>query len=284
MVRFLTCPNRLSFCLNCYNLIDVAAGLIVLILRSVYTSSLVEADSKGEFTVTTLICAVPVLRLLKLLRRFETFHLIMRAFRMAMEVLPLLLYILTVIVMIFASLIYVVEPRSNVDSLPKALWLTIVTVGTIGYGDVVPESPLGSMMVSVLIIVSALYMAVPFGIVGNAFSTVWEDRDRLLLMHRTRSRILDRGFKAHDIPTVFCSFDTDGDGQLTLPEFLSMMDKLQIELGGDRLVQLFSTFDVDDSGSIDDREFVRTLFPKAYAEIYCQDLPRSEEDTSKEDH
>jgi len=270
VVRFMTCPNRLSFCCSLFNVIDIAAGLLVLVLRSVYTSSLVEAESRGKFVVSTLICAVPILRLLKLLRRFETFHLILKAFRMAMEALPVLLYILAVIVTVFAVMLFTVEPRDNIDTLPRALWLTIVTVGTIGYGDIVPVSPLGGVVAAILIIVSALYMAIPIGIVGSAFSTVWEDRDRLLLVYRARMRFLESGYKAEDIPAMFYNFDTDGDGELTLQEFVSMMSELQVGLEGDRLVQLFSTFDVDSSGTIDDKEFVRTLFPKAFAEIYGQ--------------
>lgn len=268
VMRLYTCPNRLVFCLSFYNLVDISAIFLVIFVRSFSNFSLVEADSEGRASLTIMICALPVLRLLKLLRRFETFHLILKAFRLASEALPVLLFILAVLVLVFASMIYIVEPRNNIESLPMALWLTIVTVGTIGYGDIVPKSTAGSVVVSILVIVSALYMAIPIGIVGKAFATVWDDRDRLLLMYRTRSRFLSSGYKASDVPAMFFSFDTDGDGQLSLDEFLAMMTQLQIEISGARLVELFQTFDGDGSGAIDDHEFVRTLFPSAYAEIY----------------
>jgi len=209
-----------------------------------------------------------VIRLLKLLRRFETFHLILRAFCLALDAFPVLCFILALLVLTFSSIIYIVEPIENIDGLPKALWLTIVTVGTIGYGDVVPVSTWGNIVVSTLIIISALYMAIPIGIVGKAFATVWDDRDRLLLHYRVRARFLSSGYQASDVPAMFFSFDTDGDGKLTLPEFQSMMEQVQIDLGGARLVELFASFDNDGNGTIEDSEFVKNLFPDAFAEIY----------------
>jgi len=268
VVRFLTCPNRVAFCFNGCNLVDIAVGMLVLGLRCFSASNFAQEDSNGHSVLLLLMCAVPVMRLLKLLRRFEDFHLILKAFRQASEALPVLLFILSVIVLVFASLIYVLEPRSNIESLPKALWLTVVTVGTVGYGDVVPVSAGGHLVTAALIFVSALYMAIPVGIVGKAFSDVWHDRKKLLMIYRTRNRFLERGYKAQDIPAMFCRFDEDGSGQLDLPEFIAMMHLMQVTLGTDRLVELFRSLDSDGSGGIDDAEFVRTLFPSSHAQIY----------------
>eukprot|EP00448_Togula_jolla_P026748 CAMPEP_0170647120 /NCGR_PEP_ID=MMETSP0224-20130122/44018_1 /TAXON_ID=285029 /ORGANISM="Togula jolla, Strain CCCM 725" /LENGTH=95 /DNA_ID=CAMNT_0010978531 /DNA_START=100 /DNA_END=384 /DNA_ORIENTATION=- len=93
---------------------------------------------------------------------------------------------------------------------------------TVGYGDVSPETTWGYFLVSALIISSALYMAIPLGIVGNAFSKVWEDKDRLLLMQRTRGRILQGGYSAQDIPELFQLFSKN-EGHLTLNMFRKMI-------------------------------------------------------------
>lgn len=275
VIRFATCPNRISFCLSGYTLLDVAAGMLALLVRNLSHATLFEAEVARNPVLMGMICGLPVLRLLKLLRRFDTFHLILKACYLAFEALPVLLYILAILVLVFASVIFIVEPRHNVGSMASALWLTIVTVGTIGYGDITPYSTAGHLVVSLLVVVSALYMAIPIGIVGKAFSTVWDDRYRLLLMHRTRNRFLSSGYKAKDVPAMFFSFDMDNDGQLNLAEFLAMMSQLQVEISPARMLELFETFDNDDSGTIDDHEFVRTLFPDAFATIYGS--PQEEE-------
>eukprot|EP00972_Heterocapsa_arctica_P029763 4384275-Heterocapsa_arctica.AAC.1 len=60
----------------------------------------------------------------------------------------------------FASLIYLVEPRDNIDTLPRALWLTLVTMSTVGYGDFYPWTSAGYCVVTTLIGCSTLYMAI----------------------------------------------------------------------------------------------------------------------------
>mmetsp|Transcript_119027 Transcript_119027/g.188514 ORF Transcript_119027/g.188514 Transcript_119027/m.188514 type:complete len:152 (-) Transcript_119027:32-487(-) len=149
-----------------------------------------------------------------------------------------------------------------------------MTMTTVGYGDATPVSEPGQVIACVLSISSALYMAIPLGIVGNAFSHVWEDRDRLLLMSRTRDCLMQVGYTATSIPQLFLMYDSDKDGQLTLAEFRSMLQEMQIGIGEDRIFKLFQTFDADGSGAVDDREFVRELFPKNFAEIY--DTPETD--------
>merc|ERR1712113_1040361 len=121
----------------------------------------------------------------------------------------------------------------------------------------VPQSALGYIIVSILIYTCSCYMAMPIGIVGQAFSDVWTDRDRLILMSRTRERLKENGYTATEIPQLFFLFDMDRDGQLSLDEFQQMMTEMKVGLGADRLVKLFKTFDTDESGGIDDQEFVK---------------------------
>merc|ERR1740117_1623223 len=105
-----------------------------------------------------------------------------------------------VILLFFSSLLFIIEPRGNLESMPSAMWLTIVTMSTVGYGDATPSTTAGHLVTGLLIVLSALYMAIPLGIVGNAFNKVWEDRDQLLLVQR--------GYKAKDMPTFFAVYAT----------------------------------------------------------------------------
>lgn len=166
----------------------------------------------------------------------------------------------------FSTLIYMVEPRDNIQSIPDALWFTIITMTTVGYGEVTPTTPQGKIITLVLVVASALYMAVPIGIVGSAFDQVWKDKDKLLIVNHVRERLHVLGIGAHDIPYLFGRFG--GMGVMTLEDFQLMMAQMHLSIPDEKQLELFGSFDTDGSGEIGPKEFVRGFFPKAYAQIY----------------
>jgi len=190
-VRCLVSPDRWEFCTNTYNMFDII-GIVPLVMRIclwvIVGLRLPEEEDGGwlVFLRSFLLLIVPTMRLLKTLRWFEKFHLVVCAFEACLEALPILLWPLVLITLVFSSLIYSVEPEDNITSLPKAMWLTVVTMTTVGYGDVTPNTSAGSIIVGILVICSVLYMAMPLGIIGHAFTEIWQERDRILLMKRTR--------------------------------------------------------------------------------------------------
>merc|ERR1719491_432360 len=103
-------------------------------------------------------------------------------------------------------------------------WMTIVTMSTVGYGDVVPQTRPGRIVTSVMVIVSLLYMAVPLGLIGHAFTEVWADRHRILLVQRARDCLAQFGYTADSLMGLFRHFDTDGSGEIDLSEFSTMIE------------------------------------------------------------
>jgi len=274
LLRLVCCPSLSVFFLSVYNWIDVAAA-VPLAVRIAIGFVLPEGEVQ---TVPhgILLCYVPVVRLLKTLRRFEKFHLLLKAFELAAEALPVLLFILSGIALVFSVLIYLVEPRDNIKSLPHSFWLSLVTMTTVGYGDVTPLTGAGSCITAVLVVVTVLYMAIPLGIIGNAFTDTWKDRDRILLMQRTRERLRQWGYTAHDIPVLFRVSDSNEDGELDIAEFRKLLMRMQVGFSEERILKLFQSFDNDGNGTVDDEEFVRALFPEAYHEIYGHEDSPSE--------
>jgi len=90
------------------------------------------------------------------------------------------LVILAGAVLVFASLLYAIEHDVQPDkfgTIPQAMWWAIVTLGTVGYGDVVPVTALGKL-VSVFAIVGGLTMiALPVAIISTAFADEVRRRD-----------------------------------------------------------------------------------------------------------
>eukprot|EP00929_Paragymnodinium_shiwhaense_P069129 TRINITY_DN34869_c0_g1_i1.p1 TRINITY_DN34869_c0_g1~~TRINITY_DN34869_c0_g1_i1.p1 ORF type:complete len:681 (-),score=191.58 TRINITY_DN34869_c0_g1_i1:207-2249(-) len=289
-LRWIVGHTWCAFFNDVHNMIDLMAGL-ALVVRLVAYGFMEEPENDATFTLS-FQCFVPIFRLLKMLRRFEKFNLLISAFTIAFEALPVMLYTLLAIMLIFSSIIFIVEPRDNIESLSHSMWLTLVTMTTVGYGDVTPQEPSGKVVVAALVVVSALYMAIPLGIVGSAFSNVWEDRDRLLLVQRTRQRLLQRGYKAKDIPTFFQVYATSmemdpyGDPDavfLDIADFRRMINEMRIGLSEERIVQLFQLFDDDGSGTVEPEEFVRVLFPRAHYDIYtARDIDDEEREREAE--
>ncbi|MDP1908977.1 MAG: ion transporter, partial [Hyphomicrobium sp.] len=82
--------------------------------------------------------------------------------------------------LVLAALMHLAEGHVQPDKLgtiPDAMWWAIVTLGTIGYGDVVPVTMLGKLIATVAIFVGVILIALPVGIIATAFSEQIHRRD-----------------------------------------------------------------------------------------------------------
>src|SRR5262249_26290325 len=88
-----------------------------------------------------------------------------------------------------ASVMHVIEGHAQPDkfgTIPDAMWWAIVTLGTIGYGDVVPVTVPGRIVASVTIFVGFIMVALPIGIVATAFADEIHRRDFVVKPARAR--------------------------------------------------------------------------------------------------
>merc|ERR1719454_385251 len=123
------------------------------------------------------------------MRRFQQINLLLGAFAVALEAMPVLMFILAFITLLASTGMYLVEPRDNIESLPRAVYFTLVTITSLGYGDYTPSTLSGTIITCLLTVLSSLYMALPLGIIGHAFTSVWEDRHNIILMEKTRTAL-----------------------------------------------------------------------------------------------
>jgi voltage-gated potassium channel len=82
--------------------------------------------------------------------------------------------------LVLASMMHLAEANAQPDKLgtiPDAMWWAIVTIGTIGYGDVVPITPLGKIIATIGIFTGVVFLALPVGIIATAFSEQIHRRD-----------------------------------------------------------------------------------------------------------
>ena len=115
-----------------------------------------------------------IIRILRLLRIFRIFKLaeymeeaevLMSALRSSWHKILVFLYVVLTLAIIFGSLLYVVEgSAAGFTSIPKSVYWAIVTLTTVGYGDIAPQTPLGQIIASSIMIMGYGILAVPTGI------------------------------------------------------------------------------------------------------------------------
>lgn len=115
-----------------------------------------------------------IIRTLRLLRIFRIFKLaeyveeaetLMTALKNSSQKILVFLYTVLTLSIIFGSLLYVVEgSASGFTSIPKSVYWAIVTLTTVGYGDIAPQTPLGQIIAATIMIMGYGIIAVPTGI------------------------------------------------------------------------------------------------------------------------
>ena len=150
----------------------------------------------------------------------------------------------------------------NFPDIPRAMWFMFVTVTTVGYGDVTPDTWQGKLFGAFVILCGVIFLAMPITSVGNHFSRVWDERQMFLLTSGMRQQLMKQGISPDDVTSAFEQVDMDGDGNIDSKEFSSFVqDELQLKVTRGEMHELWKHLDIDGMGSIDFKEFTATLFP-----------------------
>jgi voltage-gated potassium channel len=109
-----------------------------------------------------------VFRILKLNRFIGESESLMRALKASRHKISVFLMAVFTLVIILGTAMYLIEYNqgSGFDSIPHAVYWAIVTLTTVGYGDIAPITPLGQFVASIIMILGYGIIAVPTGIVG----------------------------------------------------------------------------------------------------------------------
>ncbi|MFB9862705.1 ion transporter [Rufibacter immobilis] len=107
-----------------------------------------------------------VFRILKLTSYIENAQLITSALKASAHKITVFIMAVLSLVLIIGSVIYVVEGEENgFTSIPQSIYWAVVTITTVGYGDITPRTPLGQVISSLVMLMGYAIIAVPTGIV-----------------------------------------------------------------------------------------------------------------------
>ena len=149
------------------------------------------------------------------------------------------------------------------QSIPTAIWYNLVTITTVGYGDVYPTTERGRSFAMVVIICGVvIFLPIPLAIVGNTFTRVWEERQQVKLRGILRQMLTEQGISPTDFTQAFVQFDTDGNGTIEREEFYEIVEThMNLGLSKKEMRAMWRCIDVDGDNSIDIVEFAAVCFP-----------------------
>lgn len=108
-----------------------------------------------------------VFRVLKLVRYMEGANTLKKALMATRGKIVAFLVFVFCLVVIMGTIMFIVEGQENgFSSIPKSVYWSIVTLTTVGYGDIAPQTPLGQFLASIIMVLGYGILAVPTGLVS----------------------------------------------------------------------------------------------------------------------
>ncbi|KAH3780022.1 hypothetical protein DPMN_157831 [Dreissena polymorpha] len=169
LLRLVTCPSLKLFCVSVINILDacalasnIAYGFIVHFKREYRYMETRWLD------VLTCMQIFRSIRLFRLVKNVRTGKILLYSIRKNVGDFLFLALLLCVGIGMFASLFYFVETRETVYSIPMAWYWSVITMTTIGYGDVAPSTCLGRVVAS-LCVTGVIMLAISLPMFVNSF-------------------------------------------------------------------------------------------------------------------
>nr|BAE75955.1 potassium channel Kv3 [Trichonephila clavata] len=169
--RFLVSPKKMEFMTAPINIIDFIATM------SFYSDMLLQR------------------LLFKLTRHSRGLKILIHTFQASAKELFLLVFFLVLGIVIFASLVYYAErlqanPTNDFTSIPEGLWWAIVTMTTVGYGDMVPRTYVGMLVGALCALAGVLTIALPVPVIVSNFTMFYSHTQAREKLPKQRRRVL----------------------------------------------------------------------------------------------
>jgi len=163
LLRLYCSPKPKSYATSFYGVVDLLA-----ILPTYLAIFFPGASFMG---VVRLLRVMRIFRILKLVRYLQDSNILLRSLLMARRKILIFFSTVGILVTIFGALIFVIEgPHNGFTSIPKSIYWAIVTITTVGYGDMVPQTHLGKAIASLTMLLGYSILAVPTGIITAELS------------------------------------------------------------------------------------------------------------------
>lgn len=208
-IRFYSCPNRYFFFRSPLNILDIVSVLPFYILLIMMCFGIPIASSSIYIRFLRFIRLLRVARVLKLSRHSKGLQVLAKTMMMSGRELTLLLFFLIVCVVLFATTVYYSEMDSHPNSfasIPDSFWWAVVTMTTVGYGDMHPQTTLGKFVGSLCAVAGVLTIALPVPVIVSNFNYFYmkerenEELINFIFLNQRITHVTNNSSAANSIP------------------------------------------------------------------------------------
>ncbi len=194
LARIITVRQPLKYIFSFYGLIDLFSIIpTYLTLFSLQTQSMM---------VIRTLRLLRIFRVLKLTRYVRESHTLITALKASRIKITIFIGSVFSLAIIIGTMMYLIEgqnPNTGFTSIPRAIYWSIVTLTTVGYGDIAPESTLGQFFATIVMVLGYGIIAVPTGIISVELS----DANKRKVSTQVCPSCTKEG---HDPDALFCKF------------------------------------------------------------------------------
>ncbi|MCG9551912.1 ion transporter [Vibrio sp. Isolate31] len=190
LLRLYCSPKPKSYATSFYGIVDLLA-----ILPTYLAIFFPGASFMG---VVRLLRVMRIFRILKLVRYLQDSNILLRSLLMARRKILIFFSTVGILVVIFGALIFVIEgPENGFTSIPHSIYWAIVTITTVGYGDMVPQTAIGKAIASLTMLLGYSILAVPTGIITAELSSEMNS-------HKELVKCPNCNLSGHDPDAIYC--------------------------------------------------------------------------------
>ncbi|MFD1144264.1 ion transporter [Larkinella insperata] len=194
LLRLISVRQPLRYATSFLGLVDILAILPTYL-------SLLIPGTQYLFTIR-ILRLLRIFRILKLSEYLSEASIITSALRASQRKISVFILTVITLVIIIGSIMYIIEGEEHgFDSIPTSIYWAIVTLTTVGYGDLSPQTPAGKALASLVMIIGYGVIAVPTGIVTVEISQAAQKMRKV-----SAQSCPSCGSEGHDADAVFCKY------------------------------------------------------------------------------
>ena len=172
-LRLFSCPSIPKYFLSVINIVDF------VVLLGTYVHIIVISVEKEQryldnwLDITLYFQILRTFRLFRVVKNIRAAKVLVYSVKQSLRDLLVLILFLLIAVFSFASIIYLAEDRNDFKSIPMGWWWALITLTTVGYGDIYPKTAIGRLIGSVCAISGVILIALTLPIFVNNFLTLY---------------------------------------------------------------------------------------------------------------